>query len=191
VRNIEIKARCLNLASARERAAALGAQPAGLLVQRDTYFHVPHGRLKLREINGETAELIQYSRPDATEARASDYLVVPVADPTLLREALARALGIRAVVAKRRELYLWRHSRIHLDDVEGLGSFLELETVLTEQSEADAREEIAAAVAALGIRDEDRVALSYVDLIESRSPCGTGSPSPASKQVTERTPSNL
>jgi predicted adenylyl cyclase CyaB len=167
VRNIEIKARCPDLATARERAVALGARRVGLLAQRDTYFHVPHGRLKLREIDGDAAELIQYARPDATEARASEYILVPIATPDLLRDALARGLGIRAVVAKRRELYLWRSTRIHLDEVDGLGSFLELETVITEQSETEAREEIAAAAAALGIRDEDRISHSYIDMIET------------------------
>ena len=82
-------------------------------------------------------------------------------------DALARALGIRAVVAKRRHLYLWRHTRIHLDDVEGLGAFLELETVITDQSEAEAHAEVAEAAAALAIHHEDRLAGSYVDLKEA------------------------
>src|SRR5262249_10395833 len=104
--------------------------------------------------------------PDDPAARASDYVIASVSDPEALREALARALGVRAVVAKRRALFLWRHTRIHLDDVEGLGAFLELETVITDQSEADARAEIAEASAALSIGDEDRLACSYVDLVQ-------------------------
>jgi len=138
---------------------------------------VPHGRLKLREIDGATAELIQYARPDEPTARASDYVLALVTDPDRLRDALARALGVRAVVAKRRALYLWRHTRIHLDDVDGLGAFLELETVITDQSEAEARAEIAEAAAALGIRDEDRLAGSYVDLVEALTATCSGWPS--------------
>ena len=156
----------------------MGARPAGLLVQRDTYFHVPRGRLKLREIEGAAAELIQYARPDEPAARASDYVIAPVPHPAPLREALARALGVRAVVAKRRALYLWRHTRIHLDDVESLGAFLELETVITDQSEADARAEIAEAAAALAIHDEDRLAVSYVDLVEALASTSSGGPAP-------------
>jgi predicted adenylyl cyclase CyaB len=129
---------------------------------------VPRGRLKLREIEGAAAELIQYARPDEPAARASDYVIASIPDPAPLREALARALGVRAVVAKRRTLFLWRRTRIHLDDVEGLGAFLELETVITDQSEADARAEIAEAAAALAIRDQDWLACSYVDLVEAR-----------------------
>jgi predicted adenylyl cyclase CyaB len=126
---------------------------------------VPRGRLKLREIEGATAELIQYARPDEPAARASDYVIASIPDPAPLREALARALGVRAVVAKRRTLFLWRHTRVHLDDIEGLGAFLELETVITDQSEADARAEIAEALA---IRDQDQLACSYVDLVEAQ-----------------------
>jgi predicted adenylyl cyclase CyaB len=151
----------------------LGARAAAVLHQRDTYFHVRHGRLKLREIAPEggapSAELIQYARPDESSARTSDYVIAPVADAASMREALARALGVRVVVAKRRSLFLWRHTRIHLDEVEGLGSFLELETVVTDQSDSDARAELAEAAAALGIRDEERIALSYADLLEAAS----------------------
>lgn len=146
-----------------------------MLQQRDTYFHVQRGRLKLREVRREGAppqtELIQYLRPDDPDARASDYLVVSVTDPEALREALARALGVRVVVAKRRELYLWRHTRIHLDVVERLGAFVELETVVTDPSfSADARAELAQGAAALGICDPDRVAVSYADLLEDALP---------------------
>jgi adenylate cyclase class 2 len=169
MRNHELKARCSDLAAAEAAAAGLGGWDAGTLIQRDTYFHVPHGRLKLREITPHggpaTAELIQYHRPDQVEARVSDYVIVPISDAEAMGAALTRALGVRAVVVKARRLYLWRHTRIHLDTVEELGAFIELETVLTDESDAEAQAELARAAAALDIRDEDRVAASYVDLL--------------------------
>ena len=103
-RNIELKARCDHLSLAAARAAELGAHQVGEILQVDTYFRVPNGRLKLREIAGKSPELIWYEREDSIEFRASDYEVVPIAEAALTKSALARALGIRAEVRKRREL---------------------------------------------------------------------------------------
>src|SRR5262245_49125252 len=119
-RNIELKARCNDLQKAHERCRSIGAQDAGLLVQLDTYFHVPHGRLKLRQIEGAHSELISYNRSDHPQARPSDYRIVPISDPVGLKEALRAALGILIQVKKRRQLLLWENVRIHLDQVEGL-----------------------------------------------------------------------
>ena len=165
MQNIEIKARRTDLDAVRRRLAQLGILVARRMRQVDTYFIVLHGRLKLREIDGGEAQLIQYHRPDATEARASDYVIAPIPDPASLTEALARALGVRAVVDKQRDLYLWRHTRIHLDEVAGLGSFLELETVVTDQTQEDAERECREVQAAVGIPEEDLVPGSYADLL--------------------------
>lgn len=169
MRNWEVKARCPDPAAAVEAATVLAGPPVATLVQRDTYFHVPNGRLKLRQITPDagtpSAELIQYHRDDRDEARASDYVVIPVPDAAALCETLTRALGVRAVVVKSRRLHLWRQTRIHLDTVEGLGTFLELETVIAGQSDEEAAAELADAAAALNVRDTDRVASSYVDLV--------------------------
>jgi predicted adenylyl cyclase CyaB len=164
MKNIEIKARAADLGAVRERLAKQGIMPAATLLQMDTYFDAPHGRLKLREIEGEEAQLIQYHRPDEAEPHASDYVIAPVVDPAALNEALARALGIHTVVEKRRELYLWGHTRIHLDEVTGLGSFVELETVVTDQTEEEAKRECQAVQAVLGIREPDLMRHSYADL---------------------------
>jgi predicted adenylyl cyclase CyaB len=162
--NFEIKARCADPAAVRRLLAALGVAMAQRMRQVDTYFHVPRGRLKLREIEGREAQLIQYERPDRTAAHASDYVVAPVAEPEGLKQALTRALGVRGVVEKTRELYLWEHTRVHLDEVTGLGSFLELETVITDQSREEAERECREAQAALGIGPEELIAGSYADL---------------------------
>jgi predicted adenylyl cyclase CyaB len=165
-RNLELKARCGDLAAAAKSAQALGAQRQGVLVQTDTYFRVPHGRLKLREHEAGRAELIAYSRPDAVEFRPSEYQVVPVPNPIELKSALATALGIRGEVRKRRTLYLWHNVRIHLDDVSGLGTFVEFEAVL-ERGEGDGQSlgRLERLTAALGIQPGDRIAVSYSDLL--------------------------
>lgn len=165
MRNIEIKARCPDPDAIRRWLAQRGVKPAARLHQIDTYFVVPHDRLKLREIAGEPAQLIQYHRPDARAARTSDYVIAPVPEPGPLKEALARALGIRTVVEKQRELYLWGQTRIHLDEVAGLGAFLELETVITDQPQEEAERECREVQEALGIGEEDLVAGSYGEMM--------------------------
>ena len=129
-RNIELKARDAQPSRTLELAVALGAEDHGEIRQRDTYFAGARGRLKLREQEPGEDELIEYRRPDAGEARESDYRRVPVADATALREALDAALGTLVVVEKRRRLLLHENVRIHLDEVDGLGGFVELEGVL-------------------------------------------------------------
>jgi predicted adenylyl cyclase CyaB len=140
------------------------------LRQVDTYFVVPRGRLKLREQEGRAvAELIAYDRPNEAAVRASDYQLVPIPDPASLKLALTRTLGVRVVVAKRRTLWLWHNVRVHLDEVDSLGTFLELEAVLSSPDEAEgvSRERLNQLTHSLRIREEDRIAVSYSDLLES------------------------
>jgi predicted adenylyl cyclase CyaB len=165
-RNIELKARCGDLSAARQTALAMGARDAGLLIQTDTYFNVPNGRLKLREIQSDHAELIWYSRPNQLEPRPSDYVVVPVCDPAAIKQALDAALGIRTRVYKRRQLLLWQNVRIHLDEVESLGTFVEFEAVLVAgETESAAHERLRELSARLGIREADRLSVSYSEMI--------------------------
>jgi adenylate cyclase, class 2 len=164
-RNIEIKARCADLARVRESAERLGARHAGTLHQRDTFFTAPHARLKLRELGTGRAELISYVRPDVARARGSDYVVAPVEHPEQVRAALSHALGIACLVIKTRQLLLYRSTRIHLDDVDGLGSFVELETVIDGQSDEAAHAELSAIATALEIADDALIAVPYADLL--------------------------
>jgi predicted adenylyl cyclase CyaB len=166
-RNLELKARCRDLARAADAAIALGATRAGVLEQLDTYFHFPHGRLKLRETIGrDGAELIAYDRANDPAVRGSDYHVIPIADAAAMKAALTKRLGVRGEVRKRRELFLWHNVRIHLDDVAGLGTFLEFEAVISpaDDDEAISRERLARLSQAIAIRDDDRIAVSYSDL---------------------------
>jgi homotetrameric cytidine deaminase len=165
-RNLELKARDPEPGRTLELALALGAEDRGEIEQRDTYFARARGRLKLREQTPGDAELIAYERSDGAEPRPSDYRVVPVADPEALRAALDAALGTLVVVAKRRRLLLWDGVRIHLDDVEGLGSHLELEAVAARGSSLEAeREKVERLRTALRIDDASLVAESYSDLL--------------------------
>ncbi|MEN9417860.1 MAG: hypothetical protein RI988_1480 [Pseudomonadota bacterium] len=166
-RNIEIKARIDDVHALLPRARALAEGEPELLVQDDTFFLAARGRLKLRVLEGASAELIAYERADATEARASDYVRVPVPDPSGLREALARALGVCGRVRKRRWLLRSGATRIHLDEVEGLGHFMELEVVMREgQADAEGVATAEALMHALGLAEAPRLAAAYVDLLE-------------------------
>jgi adenylate cyclase, class 2 len=164
-RNLELKARDPDPAASLAAALALGAEDRGLLHQRDTYFAVPHGRLKLRREDGR-AELIQYERPDAATACESRYRVVPVPDPDALEAALTAALGVDMAVVKARRLLLWQGVRIHLDRVEGLGDFVELEAVAAPDSDLSAEAaRVATLRAALAIEDDLLLAAGYRELL--------------------------
>ena len=165
-RNIEIKARDRDPARTLELALGIGAADQGEISQRDTYFDGARGRLKLREQNPGEDELIEYRRADEATARTSSYRRVPVGAAAELREALDAALGTLVVVTKRRRLLLQDNIRIHLDEVEGLGSFIELEAVAAPKSDLAAeRAQVAELRERLDIRDEALVGESYSDLL--------------------------
>jgi adenylate cyclase, class 2 len=165
-RNLEIKAVDPDPLATLRAALELGADDEGWLHQRDTYFHAVQGRLKLREAPPEPAELISYARAELAGPKVSLYRVVQVADHHALVEALSESLGIKVVVDKARRLLRWRNVRIHLDRVDGLGDFVELEAVAASpgglEVERDRVEELRAT---LGIADEHLVAHGYADLL--------------------------
>ena len=165
-RNVEIKARVADLSSLREKALALGARPAGVLTQVDRYFEIDGGRrVKLREIDGATCELIRYDRPESGGVRTSDYTVERLAagDSAL---AAWRARPTTCVVAKTRDLLLLENVRIHLDRVERLGTFLELEAVVDDvHDERACREKVDRLLDAFGIEPRALLRASYSDLL--------------------------
>jgi predicted adenylyl cyclase CyaB len=168
-RNIELKMRCDDLNVARQRILSLPATFQGTLHQIDTYFRSLHGRLKLREItsaDSKTAELIWYDRPDAAEYRDSNFIVMPIADAAMMKTILTAACGIRGEVRKRRELYLLENVRIHFDEVEGLGSFIEFEAQMDQNAdEADSLARLRLLHETLGVHPKDHVQTSYSDLL--------------------------
>ena len=164
--NVEIKA-CVN---DRERlahlAASLSGGPPTVLRQEDTFFRVPAGRLKLRKHGPAQGELIFYRRPDQTGPKSSDYSISVTTEPDTLRDVLAAALGVVGVVRKERRLYLVDRTRIHLDRVDGLGDFVELEVVLRPgQSEEEGRATAADLMRLLEIDPVDLIAGAYLDLL--------------------------
>ena len=177
-RNVELKAVDPRPGRTLERALGLGARDEGCIVQRDTYFAAAHGRLKLREELPGGAHLIAYARPDEGPAvRVSEYRIAHVGEPAALRDALEAGLGVRVEVSKRRRLLLWRGVRIHLDEVDGLGSFLELEAVAPGDSDLEReRAQVARLREILEISDDRLCDGSYADaLSRSRVPAAEGS----------------
>jgi predicted adenylyl cyclase CyaB len=165
--NLEIKAPVADPAVFRERARSLATETVGTDEQVDTYFRVPRGRLKLRESSLSGAQLIPYVRPDDDGPRRADYQVLPVADPVGLKALLEAMLGVHAVVRKRREIWLAGNVRIHLDAVDGLGDFMELEAVFdgTPAAEADEQRKVAWLMKELGVDAGELVATSYEALL--------------------------
>lgn len=165
-RNLEVKVRCPDLTATRAGCAQLGAWREGPQVQTDLYFRVPNGRLKLRGIEGQPAVLIWYDRPDETGTRTSNYYLTPVPDAALLKATLTAALGERGRVQKRREIWHFHNVRIHLDEVERLGAFLELEAVVSPRDgEEISRRRLDQVLEALGLAEAERQAGSYADLL--------------------------
>jgi adenylate cyclase len=164
--NVEIKARVGDLSSLRDRVESFADGPAEVLDQEDTFFAVATGRLKLRDFGSGRGELIRYHRPDDSGPKTSEYTIAPTSDPLALRAILSSVLGVLGVVRKRRWLYFVGQTRIHLDRVEGLGDYLELEVVLRPGQPEDEGVVIAQdLMGRLGIAQEDLVEVAYVDLL--------------------------
>ena len=137
-----------------------------MLEQADTFFHSPQGRLKLRHLTPDYGELIYYERVDSTEPKLSTYVCASTAHPTMLTAVLAAALGVRGVIRKQRLLYLIGQTRVHLDTVEGLGHFVELEVVLRpDQTLAEGQRLAAALMQTLAIHEMDLLPGAYIDLL--------------------------
>jgi adenylate cyclase class IV len=167
-RNMEIKARLESVGSLAAKAAALADHGPILIDQDDTFFACANGRLKLRAFSATAGELIFYRRADQAGPKESFYVISPTASPDSLREALTLAHGQTGRVIKRRILFLVGRTRVHLDMVEGLGHFLELEVVLRgEESAASGVQEAHRLMAQLGVAPVQLVDGAYVDLLRA------------------------
>lgn len=165
-RNIEIKARIRDLDATRARVTALGARHASTEEQVDRYYELEgERRLKLRTIAGERAELIHYRRPEYEGVRASDYEITPVRDEPA-GVCLVPKTPPLLVVRKRREVHMLDNVRIHLDEVEDLGTFVELEAVVdSAHDDVVCRAQVDRILAALGIVPDELLRASYSDLL--------------------------
>lgn len=164
--NIEIKARVRNLDDLKSRAEAIRDQPAALLIQEDTFFPAPQGRLKLRT-QPDKSQLVYYEREDSIDPKPSNFQLYNTSDPQTLKALLSMAYGVRGVVRKKRWLYMVKSTRIHVDEVEGLGNFMELEVMLVNgETPAEGKAIANDLMQKLGIEPSDLLAGAYMDLIE-------------------------
>jgi predicted adenylyl cyclase CyaB len=165
--NIEIKARVDDFETMKTRAETLSEKPLTILPQEDTFFNTEKGRLKLRTLTPDQGYLIYYERPDQDGPKRSDYHLAETSEPEKLKTTLSLALGIRGVVRKTRYLYTVGQTRIHLDEVEGLGHVLELEVVMHEgQSDAEGQAIAIDLMRRLGVQEDALLEGAYMDLIE-------------------------
>jgi predicted adenylyl cyclase CyaB len=166
--NIEIKARVVDRDALIDRAAFLATSPRIDIDQDDTFFHCDTGRLKLRTLDEDHGELIFYQRPDEAGPRASFYTATVTTDPGGLRETLTLAYGSAGGVRKHRVLFIAGRTRIHLDRVEDLGDFVELEVAIDDPTDTDSgTSEAESIMFALGIEPAQLVSTAYVDLINT------------------------
>lgn len=166
-RNIELKCRISNVAEVRARALAIGTRPTEVIEQIDTFLVVPKGRLKVRESSDGSGELISYERPNQPGPKESVYTRIRCQNAKGLAQALGQVLPVRGLVVKRREVIIVGRTRIHLDEVKNLGTFVELEVVLRNDESAEAGErEALQLLEVLGIPPSSLIAEAYIDLLE-------------------------
>jgi predicted adenylyl cyclase CyaB len=166
--NIEIKARVHDFNDIRGKAKVLSDAREQVIPQVDTFFYTEKGRLKLRELGQDRAQLVFYERANQGGPKRSDYQIFETNEPDTLKTTLTLALGIRGIVRKTRYLYLVGQTRVHLDDVEGLGKFMELEVVLRpDQSDEEGQAIALDLMSKLGVEETDLLEGAYMDLMEN------------------------
>ena len=169
-RNVEIKARVRRPSELLDAVLEIADRGPTVFAQDDTFFACPNGRLKLRTFAATEGQLIFYRRDDQAGPKLSEYLITATAEPDALRGTLALAYGVVGRVRKTRTLCFVGTTRIHLDDVEDLGHFVELEVVLTPQQTVDEGEAIAHdLMTKLSIAPDQLVQRAYVDLLADRA----------------------
>lgn len=164
--NVEIKAICHDASLVREYLLSSDAIYKGLDEQTDTYFNVLSGRLKLREGNIEN-NLIYYERTNQAGPKNSHFTLIKIEDAVGLKEALAKSIGIKVVVKKKREIYYINNVKFHIDEIPGLGSFVEIEAgnILADFSQEQLKEQCDFYMTAFGIKEKDLVEISYSDML--------------------------
>ena len=165
-RNVEIKAKIGEIEALIPIIASLAETGPFNILQHDTFFNCPLGKLKLRAFSASSGELIFYQRPELNGPKVSIYQISPTTEPDSLRDTLALAYGILGTVRKQRTLYLLGKTRIHLDRVDGLGDFLELEVVLEDLQTITYGESIALdLLAKIGVLPSQLIPTSYLELL--------------------------
>lgn len=173
MRDIEIKVECSDLDAMCRCALEAGATDVGTLEQTDTFFSVPRGRFRLRQ-EGSTGKLMAYERTDEAEMKVNSFDNVELKEPEKTLKLLKRALPVIGVVRKTRHVLILHNTRIHLDLIDGLGGFVEMETIVTTQSLAEAQAEAEQIAETLGIDKMRAISVAYIDLLGRYSLLGKG-----------------
>jgi predicted adenylyl cyclase CyaB len=169
--NIEIKAKAHDFQRQKDLAREIAGASEKIIYQDDTFFVVPHGRLKLRIFSPSHGELIYYERDDITSPKKSNYCISETNSPYTLKDALSLALPVRERVCKKRHLFIVGQTRIHFDEVESLGNFIELEVVMKDNQPANECLDIAGdLMKKLEIQNNDLIKGAYIDLLEGSKP---------------------
>jgi predicted adenylyl cyclase CyaB len=163
-KNLELKARYPSLKLAESVCVRLRARRQGILRQTDTYFNIHDGRLKLRQINGAHSELIYYRRKNGKGVRYSDFLVVPLKSVQPMSDVCKAIFGVKAIVRKRRLLFLYKNARIHIDSVQRLGTFVEFE-VIVNRGKKQAERLMSLLISDFQIERKAMIGESYCDLL--------------------------
>lgn len=167
--NIEIKAHANNFEHQLAIAESISDKPRVTLIQEDTFFVTPSGRLKLREFPDAPAQLIYYNRINTEGPKLSEYFISPTEDGQGLKSVLEKSYGIRQVVKKIRMLLMSGRTRMHFDIVEGLGHFIELEVVLNDADSLEAGQaEAHTLMTELHINNDDLIDVAYADLLDQQ-----------------------
>jgi predicted adenylyl cyclase CyaB len=166
-RNVEIKARIDDIKTLTAKVAGIADKGPIEIFQDDTFFACPKGRMKLRTFSDTKAELIFYKRPNQAGPKESVYSIAPITAPDKTREVLSQGYGQTGRVRKQRTLFLIGKTRVHLDRVEGLGDFMELEVVLADNESTESGVKVAnELLRKLGIPPDHLIEGAYVDLLD-------------------------
>jgi len=167
-KNVEIKAYATDFIGQSEIARSLSGDEPEVISQKDIFFNVPKGRLKLRLLAQDRAVLIYYNRSNHQGPKLSHYEYSETNDPEGLERLLTSAYGVKGTVIKTRYLYVSGRTRIHFDKVESLGGFIELEVVLSDSENlVDGEKEMQKLMDGLGIKQNQLIEVAYVDLLDS------------------------
>ncbi|CAH1642031.1 unnamed protein product [Spodoptera littoralis] len=171
MRNVEIKAKITDYENICKVANELSGGPPTIIKQDDTFYNVQEGRLKMRIYADSAATLVRYDRDDVEGPKLSNYELLDFTvneseKAKLLDEMLKKCLGVRGRVVKERKLYMVGQTRVHIDTVQDLGDFMELEVVLRPEQTLEEGQGIAQELRTkLGVKEEDLIDCAYVDML--------------------------
>jgi len=169
-KNIEIKASLENVSFCLDKAKSLSGTDPEVIEQEDFFFHCDNGRLKLRFFSHQKGELIFYNRKNDSGPKTCEYFISETNEPGQLLQVLEKSIGIHGRVKKIRKLFLIGRSRVHIDQVENLGNFLEFEVVLTEDEDTNiGLIEAHRLMDQFGIRKGNLIEGAYIDLINNKN----------------------